>query len=330
MATDLTDARCATHVDQQATFVCARCGNFGCELCREQAHGERCGACLARLGPLGPGSGPVDFGQIVTEAVRLPLANWEQVLTIVGIQGVVGVVMGMVMAPALNSIEKLGQMAGLGQRSQNPDEIFQQILGPFIEQAKPMGGVFLLTTVVNILAIAALINLFNGALVRKPLTVGQMFGVGLSRLVPVFVTSMLYGFLVIIGFMLCCVPALPALTFFSLAVPLNALKHQGPVSSLTRSLELVRPVFWTVLGLEVVAWLALSIASSMGNVVASSLRLAGGMVGAGIGTGLQTVLVGVIGAMHYAMQVVLYHRLLEMEKLASGNSGIAQAGGRPA
>ena len=45
-----TGARCATHVDRQATDTCARCGNFVCGACSEHIELQAyCGACAPRF-----------------------------------------------------------------------------------------------------------------------------------------------------------------------------------------------------------------------------------------------------------------------------------------
>ena len=47
-------ARCATHVDRQATDTCARCGNFVCTACSEYVDYQTyCSACAPRFSTKG-------------------------------------------------------------------------------------------------------------------------------------------------------------------------------------------------------------------------------------------------------------------------------------
>src|SRR5687768_7322082 len=47
-----TGARCAVHVDQSASGICARCGNFMCDTCSNNGQYEQCTACRALTGDI--------------------------------------------------------------------------------------------------------------------------------------------------------------------------------------------------------------------------------------------------------------------------------------
>ncbi|HZD74827.1 MAG TPA: hypothetical protein VE776_13260 [Actinomycetota bacterium] len=79
-----------------------------------------------------------------------------------------------------------------------------------------------------------------------------------------------------VGFVLCVLPALVAMTFLICTTPAVVIEWLGPVKSMRRSLALVRPRFWPVLGIAVVSGL---LASFLTSILGTPFTLAGELVG---------------------------------------------------
>jgi len=75
--------------------------------------------------------------------------------------------------------------------------------------------------------------------------------VGLARVIPVIVTSVLMGLIVGFGVILLLIPGLIALAGFSVALPACVVERDGPIASLSRSFELTRGHWWPILGVSV-------------------------------------------------------------------------------
>ncbi len=75
-------------------------------------------------------------------------------------------------------------------------------------------------------------------LVGKHASVGESLRVALGRLVPASIVSLLVGFVMAIGLMLCCAPGVIAWVYLCLAVPVCIVERAGVIPSLQRSIEL--------------------------------------------------------------------------------------------
>src|SRR6266498_1746520 len=79
-----------------------------------------------------------------------------------------------------------------------------------------------------------------------------------------------------VGFVLCVLPALVVMTFLICTTPAVVIEWLGPVKSMRRSLALVRPRFWPVLGIAVVSGL---LATFLKGVLSTPFTLGAELVG---------------------------------------------------
>ena len=87
-----------------------------------------------------------------------------------------------------------------------------------------------------------------------------------------FLTLLLKG----AGLVLCLVGVLVPMTFFLVATPVVMLEEAGPIQTMARSVVLVRPRFWPVLGIGIVSGL---LAGILGNILATPFSLAALAIG---------------------------------------------------
>ena len=92
-------------------------------------------------------------------------------------------------------------------------------------------------------------------------------------LLAVFFCTLL---LKLVGLLLCLVGALVAMTFFLVTTPAVMVEEAGPIQAMARSLTLVRPRFWPVMGIGIVSGL---LASFLGNVLSTPFAFAALAIG---------------------------------------------------
>ena len=74
-----------------------------------------------------------------------------------------------------------------------------------------------------------------------------------------------------VGLLLCVVGVLVPMTFFLVTTPAVMVEELGPIQAMARSVTLVRPRFWPVMGVGIVSGL---LASFLGNILATPFSLA--------------------------------------------------------
>jgi hypothetical protein len=113
---------------------------------------------------------------------------------------------------------------------------------------------------------------------RRDSSVGELFSSVSPVLLPLIAVSILGGIGIGIGFVLCIVPGLFLLTFWSVVAPVTVIERPGVFSAFGRSWELVRGYAWPVFGTIVLVFLLVVAAS----IAAALIGLAIGDVGRAI------------------------------------------------
>jgi hypothetical protein len=85
---------------------------------------------------------------------------------------------------------------------------------------------------------------------RQPNGVESM-RVGLSRVFPVIIASIMTGLVVVVGLVLCIIPGLIALTALAVVIPACVVEQLGPIDSMSRSADLTTGHRWPILGVGV-------------------------------------------------------------------------------
>jgi hypothetical protein len=115
------------------------------------------------------------------------------------------------------------------------------------------GGIGLLTFILSTFAQAIVIYAAFQDLRGQPVNAAESLRQGLGRVLPVIVTSVITGLVVVIGCVIFLAPGLIALAAFAVVVPACVVERLGPIESMSRSGELTSGHRWPILGVGA-AW----------------------------------------------------------------------------
>jgi hypothetical protein len=223
----------------------------------------------ARTGPLP--LHPMTFGDILDGSFKLLKANLR---TIVLVSAVFLIPVNLV--------------AAFFQRDLFPGDGFLQLINDpsLLEEASNTGpsNAAVIGTVIAALA-GILVTPFIGAAVSRvvassylgedlaPGPVMRATGRRFLALLGAFVFTLL---LKTVGLAFCLVGALVPMTFFLVTTPAVMVEELGPIQAMARSVALVRPRFWPVMGIGVVSGL---LASFLGNILSTPFVFAALAIG---------------------------------------------------
>ena len=144
---------------------------------------------------------------------------------------------------------------------------------------------------------------------RRDSSVGDLFRSVSPVLLPLIGVSFISAIGISVGFLLCIVPGLFLLTFWSVVAPVTVIEQPGVFSAFGRSWELVRGYAWPVFGTIVLVFLLVVAAT----VAAVLIGLALGGVGSAILSWIFNALTQPVAALTTS---VLYFTLLEVRGAA--------------
>jgi hypothetical protein len=98
----------------------------------------------------------------------------------------------------------------------------------------------------------------------RSITAGEALRRTVRRLHWLLLASLLVFTLQGIGLMLCIVPGVILWVLYTAVTPALMIEHVGPIQAMRRSWRLLRPRFWGVLGISLLAWL---ITAFLGNLL---------------------------------------------------------------
>ncbi len=101
------------------------------------------------------------------------------------------------------------------------------------------------------------------ALRGRPVRIGESMAVGVRRLGPVLVASIVTGLVQTLGLFLLVVPGLIAMVMFFVTEPACVVERLGPFDSIGRSVDLTRGYRWAIFGLAFVVGLVGLIVSTI-------------------------------------------------------------------
>jgi hypothetical protein len=105
---------------------------------------------------------------------------------------------------------------------------------------------------------------------------GEALKSTLRRLPALLAASFLVLLLQILGFVLCIIPGIAFTVLFTVVTPALMIEEIGPIQAMRRSWRLIRPRFWGVLGIVILAFL---IASFVGNLLGGAPSAVGTIFG---------------------------------------------------
>lgn len=125
-----------------------------------------------------------------------------------------------------------------------------------------------ITTILGLLVtpfVAGAVSRVVGAsYLGRTITPGVALGAALRRFPALLGAFVLVHLVELVGFVLCILPAFAASALYTLVAPAIVVEEIGPVRAMRRSWRLVRPRFWPVLGISMLAGI---IANILGQVL---------------------------------------------------------------
>jgi Membrane domain of glycerophosphoryl diester phosphodiesterase len=98
---------------------------------------------------------------------------------------------------------------------------------------------------------------------RADRSIGETYAAVRDRVPAAVVAGILAGIGIVIGFVLLIVPGLYLLTIWSMLIPVIVIERRSAGEAFTRSREVVRGHGWSVLGLVILTFLIVGIASAL-------------------------------------------------------------------
>jgi hypothetical protein len=98
----------------------------------------------------------------------------------------------------------------------------------------------------------------------RSITAGDALRRTIRRLVPLVVAAVLVFLAQFVGVLLCIVPGVIAWVLFTAVTPALMIEGLGPIEAMRRSWRLLRPRFWGVFGISLLAWV---IVAFLGNLL---------------------------------------------------------------
>lgn len=129
----------------------------------------------------------------------------------------------------------------------------------------------LLALVLQPIGTAAVLHIVMEEYAGRPASMGQALSFALSRFGTLFAVSLLYGLLVGVGFLLCCVPGMIWLAMYCFVGQVVVVERLGVGGAFERSAQLTRGYRWRVFGVLFLMGLANGI---LQNIVQTGLNAA--------------------------------------------------------
>jgi hypothetical protein len=166
------------------------------------------------------------------------------------------------------------------------------------------------------------------------LAAGEAIRTTLRRVLALLGATICVHLIELVGLVFCILPALAAMAFFVCTTPALIIEGLGPIRAMSRSVELVRPRFWPVLGMAVVSGLMASVLASILSwpftIVAELIGLHWGFILVAVGSILPALVaspfVSIVATLLY-FDGRIRHEGFDLQMLARGlGRGTATAG----
>lgn len=222
-----------------------------------------------------------DFGQIFSDTFAFLRQEWRPLLRAIATVGLpAGLIGGFLSGDALAGVQQF-QI-----RADSDPEGALALLGSSMIGLVP--GMLLLMAAWTL--VVSMVHEYLRAYhlgEHQSLDSGDIIKRGLAQIGPYLGASILSGLLVLLGLILCVLPAVYPATVLSLALAAHAIERTGGAGSLSRSNQLVSGDFWPTLGLTIVMVIIKSI---IDQVLVLPFTIAGLVIG--VNAGLESAMGG--------------------------------------
>lgn len=188
-----------------------------------------------------------DLGQIISTTFVFLKENWRPLFRALATICVPpAVVAGFLLGKTVGDIQSLS----FGAEIEDPLAFASGFAGSFL----PMALGYLLILVSFLLMTAITYEYIRAYHLNEhhDIMPGELWKRSTGQLGTYFGINFLSGLLILVGFVLCVLPGIYALTVLGLALACHAIERTGATDSLSRSNHLVKERFWETLGLILV------------------------------------------------------------------------------
>jgi len=271
----------------------------------------------------------MSFGDVLDGAFRLLKANLATIVLVTAVFFVPIELVGALLARNLfggQGILQVLQDPSLAEQELGGGAPTGQFVGPAVAS--------LVTLLVTPFAGAAVTKVVAASYLGDRLSAGEAIKTAGRRFWALLGVAIFVHVAEGVGLVLCLLPALAVMAFFVCTTPAVAIEGLGPVKGMGRSVALVRPRFWQVLGIVVVsglmAWLLTNILGTPFTFGADLIGLRWGFILLAVGSIVPALFaipfVSIVATLVY-FDARIRHEGFDLQVIASElASGAASAG----
>jgi len=198
-----------------------------------------------------PGLRPLSFGEVLDVAVKLYQRHWRTLFPLVlAVVVPVQIVGGIVLATTVPDTDVF--TGTVNTNDLQSGDVALYYVGQLVNAV--------LFAVSTLLVTAALVRALGEAYLGRRPTWQESLSFAFARIGALLWLSVLVGLGIAAGLLLCCVGALFPYTAWAVAFPALVIEGVRGTGALNRSWTLVKPHFWWVLGLLLIAFLIVLVA----------------------------------------------------------------------
>lgn len=203
---------------------------------------------------------PRGIGEILDAAFKIYRSHFKLLVGLAAIAIVPVTVLQVVTAqPFLDNFSTILDDPSLADPSADPTEV----LGPLFASMGALLGVGLLGFLAQTLVQAETVHAVSDTYAARSPVFKTSLSMGAKALPVLIATWLLAVIPLAVGFVLCLLPGVALATMWSMTTQTVVVEKQGPIASLRRSWQLVKPRFWPVLGTVLLAYLITSVAQAI-------------------------------------------------------------------
>lgn len=205
------------------------------------------------------------LGDILSTAFELYRANASKLIQLVAI-----VVVPLSLLQAILIQVAVNDTVGEITVDQTTGQITVDNGGGLIQGLLGLAIAALVSVLIQQLLTGSLTRGAAGALLGRPVDVGDSYRYALSRIGGLIGLALLVGIVVGLGYILFIIPGIILGVFLSMAVPAFIVERKGITASMSRSWELVRGSWWHVLFVILVAGILAGVVNGVISAIGGS------------------------------------------------------------